>query len=79
MKSHCYLQLIPRVTSKGVVTGFSVKNASKRAPTAPIAGALVILLDVEVPDAAFKPIGVTVKVPMDAIARQAPIVAEVRS
>lgn len=75
MKAKCYLQLVPLANRSGTVWGFAVKNATKRAPSVPIAGALVIALELEIPDATFKPLAVSVRVPLEAIVRQEAVVA----
>jgi hypothetical protein len=67
-RTACYLQILPRFGYRGQsVYSISAQRVTTRKPNPPIAGALVVRLTLEIPDAAFLPLApaATIVIPAD--------------
>lgn len=73
MRTVAYLQISPTHAPNGRLRGISAKRVSTQFPRNPIAGAVTLRIEIEIPDEAFTPIDVKVKVPMDALSRNADV------
>lgn len=70
MKAECYLQLAPVYYRGGQLKGVTIKQMSRRYPSAPLDGARIIRLEVAVPDEAFKATRVSVSIPIEKMASE---------
>lgn len=55
MKTTSYLQIIPKFLPNGKLKGIVSKKVSSRHPTSPLAGAVILKLNIEIPNKAFTP------------------------
>lgn len=70
MKTTVYIQLAPKHNRAGQMVGVTAKTMSHAYPGQPRVGALVLKLNLEVPDDAFRPTIVNVQVPMEKLVSQ---------
>lgn len=67
MRTVAYLQIVPRFNRSGKLTGISAKRVASKQPMDPLAGAVTLKLNIEIPDKAFTPINVDIDVPLEAL------------
>ena len=74
MKVTTYLQVVPRFSRWGSLLGLKVARATSKAPLEPKAGAFTLQVEIDVPDAVFKPVLAKIVVPVEHVA---PVVTSV--
>ena len=67
MKTIAYLQIVPKFDRGGRLVGIRPCKVSTKSPTEPVAGAMTLKLNIEIPDKAFRPIQVEIQVPDDIV------------
>lgn len=77
MRAVAYVQVVPKYDRRGKCIGIRCASLTGKAPREPQAGAMLLRLDVRVPDRAFNPVDVAVNVPEDACRGVAVVSAEV--
>lgn len=74
MKVTTYLQIVPTLDRWGGLRGLKVARATTKAPREPQAGAMTLQVEIDVPDAVFKPVLAKIVVPVEHVA---PVVTSV--
>ncbi len=67
MKVTTFIQVVPSFDRNGRVTRLRVTRASSTNPREPMAGSLVIKMNLEVPEKVFSPVVINVNIPIEAV------------
>ena len=76
MKALAYLQIAPVYSRGGNLIGIAAKKVSTKVPRCPIAGAVLLKLNIDIPDKVFKPVKVDIVVPIENLEKIADVTIE---